>query len=84
MGQSRQIEAVRANAIPLSKRVRPGLLGSWEELFYQAGQPAFLLNLLGRRPAPGEPTGERLEHAIGVIYRPETEPKHFHRISDTR
>ena len=84
MSQSRQIEAARANAILLSKCVRPGLPGSWEELFDEAGKPTFLLNLLGRRPAPGELTGERLQRAIGVIYRPETEPKHFHGVSDTR
>lgn len=55
------------------KRVRPALAGSFEELFHQAGLPRFLLLLeQGSRitDALREP---RLERAIGVIYRPETE-----------
>lgn len=54
-----------------NRRVRPGLPGSWEELFHQVGIERFMLDL--RRsdlPGLGEP---RLERAIGVIYRPETE-----------
>jgi erythromycin esterase-like protein len=54
------------------KRVRPGLAGSYEELFHQVGQPAFLVTL--RDGAAAEALREsRLERAIGVIYRPETE-----------
>ncbi len=52
-----------------AKRVRPGLAGSYEELFHQAGISRFLL-------MPGgieEMRVPRLERAIGVIYRPETE-----------
>jgi erythromycin esterase-like protein len=48
------------------KHVRPALPGSWERLFHQQEAPNFLL----------EPTGlggRRLERAIGVVYRPETE-----------
>jgi erythromycin esterase-like protein len=48
------------------KHVRPALPGSWERLFHQQEAPSFLL----------EPTaleGRRLERAIGVVYRPETE-----------
>jgi erythromycin esterase-like protein len=55
------------------KRVRPGLPGSFEELFHQVGLPRFLLPLGdGGRAVAGlhEP---RLQRAIGVIYRPETE-----------
>ena len=48
------------------RRVRPGLPDSWEFLFHEAGVPAFLLD-----PSQTEPV--RLERAIGVIYRPETE-----------
>jgi erythromycin esterase-like protein len=48
------------------KYVRPALRGSWEELFHSRGEPRFLLD-------PGRLQGERLERAIGVIYRPETE-----------
>jgi erythromycin esterase-like protein len=48
------------------KRVRRGLTGSWEELFHQMGLRRFLLDTAGVE-------GRRLERAIGVIYRPETE-----------
>ncbi|MFC5500216.1 erythromycin esterase family protein [Caenimonas terrae] len=55
------------------KRVRPGLAGSWEDLLHQAGASRFMLPLradaqLQRLAAP-----QRLQRAIGVIYRPETE-----------
>jgi erythromycin esterase-like protein len=55
------------------KRIVPAMAGSYEALFHDAGMPAFLLCPLdaGRRgPILREP---RLERAIGVIYRPETE-----------
>jgi protein-L-isoaspartate(D-aspartate) O-methyltransferase len=57
------------------KRVRPALPGSYERLSLESGHPNFLLPLRhpGRpelRPMLLEP---RLERAIGVIYRPETE-----------
>src|SRR5438876_8834514 len=51
------------------KGVRPALPGSWEAVFHAAGLPRFLLPLRGSR----EWDGARLERAIGVIYRPETE-----------
>jgi erythromycin esterase-like protein len=53
------------------KRVRPGLPGSYEALFHEVGIPRFLLALRGNAAIGlDEP---RLERAIGVIYRPETE-----------
>lgn len=54
------------------KRVRPGLRRSWEELFHDLGVARFYLHLraLRKTDARLEP---RLERAIGVIYRPETE-----------
>ncbi len=54
------------------KRVRPALPESYEALFHQLGEPRFLLRCGGREAASTlrEP---RLERAIGVIYRPETE-----------
>ena len=55
------------------KRVRPAVPDSYEALFHETGLPAFSLNLRdGGRVAEvlREP---RLERAIGVIYRPETE-----------
>jgi erythromycin esterase-like protein len=55
------------------KRVRPALAESYEALFHAAGIPRFLLHLRGGSAA-AEVLGEtRLERAIGVIYRPETE-----------
>jgi erythromycin esterase-like protein len=47
------------------RRVRPSLQGSWERLFHDTGLQRFLLLEI--------PSGERLERAIGVIYRPESE-----------
>jgi erythromycin esterase-like protein len=48
------------------KHVRRALSGSWEAGFHEAGLPGFLLT-------PTGVVGRRLERAIGVIYRPETE-----------
>ena len=53
------------------KRVRPSLDGSYERLFHDTGIPQFLLML--RDGALREPLATRLERAIGVIYRPDTE-----------
>jgi len=54
------------------KRVRPGRPDSYEALFHEVGVPNFLLPLRGARAA-AELREPRLERAIGVIYRPETE-----------
>src|SRR5689334_21877412 len=58
------------------RNVRPGLAGSTEALFHRVGIPTFLLDLRIEcvQEAFDEP---RLERAIGVIYRPETE-RHSH------
>jgi erythromycin esterase-like protein/predicted phosphoribosyltransferase len=48
------------------KRVRRALPGSWEELFHERGVDRFWLD-------PRDMRGRRLERAIGVVYRPETE-----------
>jgi erythromycin esterase-like protein len=59
------------------KRVRPALNGSYERLFHDTGLPRFLLTLRGRGDTDDRLVEElsepRLERAIGVIYRPETE-----------
>jgi erythromycin esterase-like protein len=55
------------------KRVRPGLRGSYEALFHEAGLPRFLLHIDRTRELPPEVLTPRLQRAIGVIYRPETE-----------
>jgi erythromycin esterase-like protein len=58
---------------PAQRRyVRPGLAGSAESLMHRVGIPNLLLDLreAATRAALEEP---RIERAIGVIYRPETE-----------
>jgi erythromycin esterase-like protein len=55
------------------KYVRPALPGSYEALFHETGIPQFLLNLREDNLAVRGLQEPRLERAIGVIYRPETE-----------
>lgn len=55
------------------KRVRPALSESYEALFHEVGLPQFLLLLQERGRVRDELEDPRLERAIGVIYRPETE-----------
>ena len=55
------------------KRVRPALPKSYEALFHQTGLPAFWLPLGNSGEAARALREPRLERAIGVIYRPETE-----------
>jgi erythromycin esterase-like protein len=65
------------------KNVCPALRGSYEELFHEVGVPRFWINLRERSDKidpPSHSSGAtsilrepRLERAIGVIYRPETE-----------
>jgi erythromycin esterase-like protein len=58
-----------------SMSVRPGCPGSYENLFHDSGVEAFLLHLREPRKADlrAEMAASRLERAIGVVYRPETE-----------
>jgi erythromycin esterase-like protein len=55
------------------KQVRPALSGSYEHLFHQVGIPRFYLPLRPETQATVELRKPRLERAIGVIYRPDTE-----------
>jgi protein-L-isoaspartate(D-aspartate) O-methyltransferase len=57
------------------KTVRPALAGSYERLCHETGDPRFLLPLRELVPAALAAVlmQSRLERAIGVIYRPETE-----------
>jgi erythromycin esterase-like protein len=55
------------------KRVRPALSESYEALFHNTGLPRFLLNLRDGSEVVTELRKPRLERAIGVIYRPDTE-----------
>jgi erythromycin esterase-like protein len=54
------------------KNVRPGHPESYEALFHEVDVPNFFLNLRDADTAAAL-RSERLERAIGVIYRPETE-----------
>jgi protein-L-isoaspartate(D-aspartate) O-methyltransferase len=63
------------------KTVRPALAGSYEALFHRTGDPGFVLSLKHASAAlTMSLTRQRLERAIGVIYRPETERQshYFH------
>lgn len=67
--------------------VRPGRSGSYEQLFHESGIEAFFLHLRDPRKTDlrAELGVSRLERAIGVIYRPQTEvvSHYFHaRLSD--
>jgi|ERR1700674_1571936 len=56
------------------KWVRPGLPESYEELFHATGLSRFWLDLRAKKQEAAEVLhGPRLQRAIGVIYRPETE-----------
>ncbi|MFL6693996.1 MAG: erythromycin esterase family protein [Ramlibacter sp.] len=58
---------------PQRKRVREGLLDSWEDVFHQAGTERFLLPLRHDTALRALASARKLQRAIGVIYRPETE-----------
>jgi erythromycin esterase-like protein len=55
------------------KRVRPALKDSYEALFHEVGIPRFQISLRERDLMASALKKPRLERAIGVIYRPETE-----------
>ena len=62
------------------RHVRPGLAGSYERLFHDAGIPRFLLPLRSSPELAQALAAPRLERAIGVIYAPETERRsHYFR-----
>ena len=59
------------------RTVRPSLPGSYERLFHQCGFASFMLNL-STPDVTAALAAPRLERAIGVLYRPETErPSHY-------
>jgi erythromycin esterase-like protein len=68
-----EVTAVRNWDEPAAlQRVRPSLPGSYERLFHDTGVPAFVAPL--REASLAEVlAGPRLERAIGVIYRPDSE-----------
>jgi erythromycin esterase-like protein len=54
------------------KRVRPAREESYEALFHESGREAFWIDLADWKAVAGL-AQPRLERAIGVIYRPDTE-----------
>lgn len=54
------------------RRVQPSLPGSWEELMHETGVPRFYVTSADLERAAGR-GAERIQRAIGVVYRPETE-----------
>jgi len=63
-----------------AKNIRPGLPDSCEDLFHRAGGERFRLILRGNRVLQQALAAPRLQRAIGVIYRPESERQshYFH------
>jgi len=55
------------------KQIRPALADSYELGFHNTEIPRFFLGLRGIESRPALLAKSRLERAIGVIYRPETE-----------
>jgi erythromycin esterase-like protein len=55
------------------RRVRPGLSQSWEDLLHQTQDERFMLLLRGNLALTELTRAPRLQRAIGVIYRPESE-----------
>ncbi len=55
------------------KKVVPGLASSYEALFHQVKHKQFLLNFTGNKTLEHYLSASRLQRAIGVIYRPDSE-----------
>ena len=66
--------ATHWDGIAERKRVRPALAESYESILHAVGVPRFLLPLTGAPlPVVDALAPARLQRAIGVIYRPQTE-----------
>ncbi|HEU5116022.1 MAG TPA: erythromycin esterase family protein [Isosphaeraceae bacterium] len=77
--------AARWDAPAERKRVRPALRGSFEAVFHEVDTPRFLIPLNDEGDLAEGLRSPRLERAIGVIYRPETERRSHYfeaRLSD--
>lgn len=59
--------------IPQAKKISPGLQGSFEELFHECKYKNFILPLKGNYELDHYLKIPRLQRAIGVLYRPQTE-----------
>jgi len=58
---------------PQRMQLRDGLPGSWEDVFHQTGIERFFLDLRSGGELAALAEAQRLQRAVGVIYRPETE-----------
>lgn len=58
---------------PRVKTIYPSLAGSWERVFFEAGRARALTSWRNDPELAGALDLRRLERAIGVIYRPESE-----------
>jgi len=72
--------ASNGDELPQRQRVRAGLPGSWENVFHRTGTPRFLLPLRDDSALRALVASPRLQRAIGVIYRADTERQshYFH------
>lgn len=61
------------DAPPQCKNVNPGMKGSYEALFHELDLQNFMLILRGNKELEHYLNLPRLQRAIGVIYRPDTE-----------
>jgi erythromycin esterase-like protein len=59
------------------RRVNPGLRGSYEDVLHRVSTSTYYLTFRGDGVAAEELAQPRLQRAIGVTYRPETE-RHSH------
>jgi erythromycin esterase-like protein len=55
------------------KKVREPIYGSYEEIFHHVNHKKFLLNLMDNNEAIDLLIEPKLQRAIGVIYRPDSE-----------
>jgi erythromycin esterase-like protein len=55
------------------KKINPGIPGSYEDLFHRVKHENFILDLMNHEELRYKLQLPRLQRAIGVIYRPETE-----------
>lgn len=63
------------------REVRPALRDSYEAIFHATGVPSFLLMLDDLGEAAGALHEPRLQRAIGVVYRPQTErASHYYEV----
>ena len=70
------------DALPERKRVLESLPGSVERLLHDTGMDRFLVSLRDGGPVADALREPRLERAIGVIYRPETERMSHYFLAD--